>query len=79
MAQLTVRNVDDEIATALKMRARRAGRSTEAEHHRILEAALRPELSADFFDEARTRRVRLPDDIGSTTDMLRESRCRGDA
>lgn len=79
MAQLTVRNVDDEIATALKLRARRAGRSAEAEHRRILERALRTELPVDFFDEARTRRVRLPDEFGSTTDMLRESRRRGEA
>lgn len=79
MAQLTVRNVDDEIATALKLRARRAGRSAEAEHRRILERALRAEMPVDFFGEARTCRVRLPDEIGSTTDMLRESRRRGEA
>ena len=52
MAQLTVRNVDDAIAAALKARAARAGRSAEAEHRRILEAALRPGADTDFFDRA---------------------------
>ncbi|QFU10374.1 hypothetical protein PARPLA_03291 [Rhodobacteraceae bacterium THAF1] len=59
MAQLTVRNVDEDIAAALKERARRAGRSAEAEHRRILQAALIETPATDFFDEAARRRVRL--------------------
>jgi len=51
MAQLTVRNVDDAIAAALKERAAKAGRSAEAEHRRILEEALRPGHRSDFFSE----------------------------
>ena len=41
MANLIVRNIDDDIADALKMRARRHGVSAEAEHRRILEQLLR--------------------------------------
>ncbi|WP_396269134.1 FitA-like ribbon-helix-helix domain-containing protein [Ideonella sp.] len=40
MANLLVRNVDDAVAQALKQRASRHGRSAEAEHRAILEAAL---------------------------------------
>lgn len=40
MANLIVRNIDDTIANALKMRASRHGISAEAEHRRILEQVL---------------------------------------
>ena len=43
MANLVVRNVDEEIVKALKARAGRRGTSAEAEHRRILaEALLKP-------------------------------------
>ena len=74
MAQLTVRNVDDTIAAALKERAARAGRSAEAEHRKILEEALAPSQSSGFFAEARTRRVKLSPGVPSTTDILRADR-----
>ena len=74
MAQLTVRNVDDAIAAALKARAARAGRSAEAEHRRILEAALRPGAETDFFARARAQRVRLDPGLPSTGDLLRQDR-----
>jgi plasmid stability protein len=74
--QLTVRNVDDAIAAALKERAARAGRSAEAEHRRILEEALAPKTGSDFFEEARTRRVRLRSGHPETADLLREDRDR---
>ncbi len=76
MAQLTVRNIDPEIAAALKARAARSGRSAEAEHRRILESALRPERDAVFFDEARQRRIKLPPGVPSTTELLRRDRDR---
>jgi plasmid stability protein len=76
MAQLTVRNVDEAIAAALKERAARSGRSAEAEHRKILEEALRPASRSDFFEAARARRVRLPAGAASTTDILREHRDR---
>lgn len=40
MANLLVRNVDDDISRALKERASAHGVSAEAEHRRILEEAL---------------------------------------
>jgi plasmid stability protein len=40
MAQLIVRNLDDELVEALKARAAAHGRSAEAEHRAILYAAL---------------------------------------
>jgi plasmid stability protein len=40
MATLTVRNVDDDIARRLRVRAAEHGRSAEAEHREILRAAL---------------------------------------
>lgn len=76
MAQLTVRNVDDEIAAALKARAAKTGRSAEAEHRRILEEALRPARSSNFFEEARARRIKLSPGTPSTTDLLHEDRHR---
>ncbi|MES2324410.1 MAG: DNA-binding protein [Pseudomonadota bacterium] len=38
---LVVRNVDEEVALALKQRAAANGRSAEAEHREILKAALK--------------------------------------
>lgn len=44
MANLVVRNIDNEIVRALKERAGRSGHSAEAEHRLILaQALLRPE------------------------------------
>jgi plasmid stability protein len=41
MAQLIVRNLDEELVRQLKVRAARRGRSMEAEHREILREALR--------------------------------------
>ncbi len=41
VAQLIVRNLDEETVRQLKIRAARNGRSTEAEHREILYEALR--------------------------------------
>ncbi len=40
VAQLIVRNLEDEIVQALKRRAGRHGRSAEAEHRELLRSAL---------------------------------------
>lgn len=79
MAQLTVRNVDDDVAAALKARAAKSGRSAEAEHRKILEEALRPRGRSDFFEEARARRIKLPAGSPETTELLRQDRHRNDA
>jgi plasmid stability protein len=78
MAQLTVRNVPEHIVEALKARASHAGRSAEAEHRRILEAALSEgAASNDFFANARARRLKLPQGYPDTTELLRQDRDRG--
>ena len=43
MAMLTVRRLPDEVHRALRLRAARSGRSTEAEVRAILENAVKPE------------------------------------
>lgn len=54
MAILTVRNVPDEVHRALRVRAARRGRSTEAEVRDILANAVKPE-----------RRVRMGDALAA--------------
>jgi plasmid stability protein len=48
MAQLIVRNLEEEIVKALKLRAARHGRSAEEEHREILRHALRPGPQTSF-------------------------------
>lgn len=43
MATLTVRNLPDEVHRALRVRAARHGRSTEAEVRALLEEAVKPQ------------------------------------
>lgn len=47
---LIVRNVDAQIVKSLKERAARNGRSAEAEHRAILEAALRRPRKRSFYE-----------------------------
>jgi plasmid stability protein len=42
VAQLVVRNLEEDVVTALRERAARRRRSMEAEHREILRAALKP-------------------------------------
>jgi plasmid stability protein len=57
MAQLLVRNIEDEIVERLRARAARHGRSVEAEHRELLrEALLRDRGVAEF--KARAARIR---------------------
>ena len=57
MAQLTVRNVPDGIARALRVRAARHGRSAESEHRLILADILGSEQT-DFWTRADALRIR---------------------
>lgn len=60
MGQLIVREVDDEIARALKERAAANGRSAEAEHRMILREVLQPTPDmTDFAAAAARLRSRL--------------------
>jgi plasmid stability protein len=75
MAQLIVRELDKSIVAALKARAARNGRSAEAEHRRILEAALREdagEMTA-FAEAAARLRARFRSQLDST-DFVRAAR-----
>ncbi|MDE0202369.1 MAG: hypothetical protein OXK73_08040 [Rhodospirillaceae bacterium] len=65
MADLTVRNVSEEVVDALKRRAAANGRSVEAEHRELLHAAL---LGADreFATQAKALRQRLRSSVDST-------------
>ncbi len=50
MANLIVRNIDDEIAAALKIRASQHGISAEAEHRQILEHVLMHPKKKEFAE-----------------------------
>ena len=66
MANLLVRNIDDEIAQALKQRASRHGISAEAEHRRILEQALKRPRKRGFLEVL----AQMPD-VGRDEDFER--------
>ena len=67
MAQLIVRNLDDQIVRELKMRAVRHGRSAEAEHREILRQALRPAQAQRSLKELL---LSMPD-VGEDADFER--------
>ena len=58
MVDLTVRNVSEEVVSALKRRAATNGRSAEAEHRELLRAALLVP-NKDFARRAKALRQRL--------------------
>lgn len=66
MASLIVRNIDDEIAKALKVRASQHGVSAEAEHRRILEQVLTRPTKSSFVDVL----SRIPE-VGKDSDFAR--------
>jgi antitoxin FitA len=66
MANLIVRNIDDEIANALKMQASRHGISAEAEHRRILKQALMRPKKRSFLEVL----SQIPD-VGTDEDFAR--------
>lgn len=70
MAALTVRNLPDEVHRALRMRAAKHGRSTEAEVREILAAVVKPEQRLQMGDAlaAIGRKVGLTDsDVNALT------------
>ena len=68
MANLIVRNVDDEIARALKTRASEHGVSAEAEHRQILEQVLMRPKKKNFIELI----AEMPD-VGEDGDFVRRS------
>ncbi len=74
-ANLLVRNVDDDLALALKKRARENNRSAEAEHREILRRALAPSIDSEWerraaaLREATKGKLRIPSE-----QLIREDR-----
>lgn len=66
MAQLIVRNIEEEVVQALKERAVRHRRSAEAEHREILREA----LVAEPAEDPKTVLLEMPD-IGEDADFAR--------
>lgn len=75
MAMLTVRNLPDEVHRALRIRAARHGRSTEAEVREILESAVKPEKRVRLGDALATlgRKVGLKNEDFAIFDQMRSS------
>ena len=68
MASITVRNLSDEVRYALRARAVRHGRSTEAEIRNILELAAKPEGRLKLGDFL----VSIASEAGGLTDAEAE-------
>jgi plasmid stability protein len=67
MAQLIVRNLDDEIVVRLRQRATQHRRSTEAEHREILREVLLPGRRRSSLKE----HLRSMPDVGADRDFQR--------
>ena len=74
MAQLTVRNIPEQLVRALEQRAAAHGRSAEAEHREILRHSLLDD-ERDFAEQARRLRCRLHSSVDSS-DLIRADRDR---
>lgn len=74
MADLTVRNIPDEVHRALRVRASEHGRSAEAEVREILSAALVPTQRLLLGDALASlgRDLALTDDDVATLDAVRD-------
>lgn len=59
MAQLIVRNLDEELVRQLRIRAARHGRSAEAEHREILKEALERQQSRQSLKKLLLRMPRV--------------------
>jgi plasmid stability protein len=75
MAILTVRNVPDEVHRALRLRAARHGRSTEAEVREILASAVKPEQRVRLGDAlaALGREIGLTNEEFAVFEQLRDT------
>ena len=66
MAQLIVRDIEDEIVRELRVRAARNGRSAEEEHRQILRRALKGERATSLRDA-----IAAMPDVGDDIDFER--------
>jgi len=73
MAQLTVRNIPDDLVRALRIRAARHGRSAEAEHRILLAEVLQSETT-DFWSRADALRSRTSKQHSDSASLQREMR-----
>jgi plasmid stability protein len=72
---VSIRNLDDEVAARLRQRAARNGRSTEAEIRDILTQATRADSGVDWRALAlRVQSLSPPLDEDVTTATIREAR-----
>jgi plasmid stability protein len=81
MATLHVRNVPEEVYESLRERARRNGRSINAEAIAVLQdAAARDSSATPITDALRdlARRINLPPDAPRPEEIIRELRDAGD-
>lgn len=67
MANLLVRNIDEDIVNALKALAGKQGISAEAEHRKILESVLKRPRKRSFTEVLQS----IPN-VGEDQDFLRE-------
>lgn len=67
MAQLIVRNLEEDLVRRLKLRAARRGHSAEAEHREILRETLKPRRGGKSLKE---RLVEMPG-VGDDADFER--------
>jgi plasmid stability protein len=74
MPQLLVRDVPRDVVDALKRQASNHGRSAEAEHRAILEAALRAGRAAFKERASRLREATKGRITGQSADLIREDR-----
>ena len=75
MAQLVVRNLDEELVLRLKLRAAEHGRSAEAEHREILRQALAAEPRRSFKElAAKVRSMTAGRTHTPSETLLREGR-----
>ncbi len=74
MSVLTVRNLDDELKTRLRVRAAQNGRSMEAEAREILRESLAPRKAGDLGERIHARLAGLGLDeieLPSRTELTR--------
>ena len=77
MANLTIRNLDDDIVDILKSRAKGHNRSLEAELRQILTDTAKPGAAADFRSLAERIAMMTPEvQQTDSTELLREDRRR---
>lgn len=76
MATLSLNDVDDQLVDLLRQRAESRGRSVEAEHRAILEAALRSDLESFVAKSRRMREATSGRIHGDSTLVIRAYRDR---